>query len=117
MGVCSAAFAINPKSLALVLKRLDSELSRCSDSDLADLLAAGYIPQHIYHAAISTRKASRLTAWANGRMANSDLRKAFEPIFIDELDMRKTPVGDYASIVTDYAFKGFVAGVLSDSHG
>jgi len=117
MGVVKAAFKINPARLQSLLNDLDAELSACSNDDLADLLAAGYIPQHVFYAAISTRNTSRLKSWAQKVMANADLRPAFENVFKDDLDMRKTPIGGYASIVTDYAFKGFAAGVQSDRNG
>lgn len=117
VGVVNAAFKINPTKLQLLLNNLDEELSACSNSDLSELLAAGYISQHVFSAAISTRNASRLKTWAQSRMPDADLRPAFEAAFKDDLDMRKTPIGDYASIVTDYAFKGYAAGVASDRNG
>lgn len=117
MGVVKAAFKINPARLQSLLNDIDAELSACSNEDLADLLAAGHIPMHVFRAHMSTRQASRLVMWAKTRMANADLRTAFESVFKDDLDMRKTLIGDYASIVTDYAFKGFAAGVQSDRNG
>jgi hypothetical protein len=114
MSVVNAAFRVNPTRLQLLLNNLDEELSACSNNDLAELLSAGYISQYVFYAAISSRNCSRLKSWAQARMPDADLRPAFEAVFKGDLDVRKTPIGDYASIVTDYAFRGYAAGVASD---